>query len=51
MYDMFDAQLWATALLNQVPVIFSEDFASGASLEGVRLVNPFSSGFDLADWA
>jgi predicted nucleic acid-binding protein len=46
----YDAQLWATALLNQVPVIFSEDFASGASLEGVRLVNPFAPAFRLSDW-
>ena len=46
----YDAQLWATALLHQVPVIFSEDFASGASLEGVRLVNPFAPEFRLQDW-
>jgi predicted nucleic acid-binding protein len=47
----YDAQLWATALLNQVLVIFSEDFASGSSLEGVRLVNPFAPEFALNDWA
>jgi predicted nucleic acid-binding protein len=46
----YDAQLWATALLNQVPLIFSEDFASGASIEGVRLVNPFAPEFRLRDW-
>jgi predicted nucleic acid-binding protein len=46
----YDAQLWATALLNQVPVIFSEDFSSGSSLEGVRLINPFAPQFKLADW-
>ena len=46
----YDAQLWATALLNQVPLIFSEDFASGSSIEGVRLVNPFAPGFRLDDW-
>ncbi len=46
----YDAQLWATALLNQVPVIFSEDFADGSRLEGVRMVNPFSAKFVLADW-
>jgi predicted nucleic acid-binding protein len=48
--NYWDAQLWATALLNQVPLIFSEDFASGASLEGVRLVNPFAPEFRLCDW-
>jgi predicted nucleic acid-binding protein len=46
----YDAQLWATALLNQVPVIFSEDFDSGASLEGVRFVNPFMAEIVLKDW-
>jgi len=46
----YDAQIWATALLNQVPVIFSEDFNSGATLEGVRLINPFAAQFKLADW-
>jgi predicted nucleic acid-binding protein len=49
--NYWDAQLWATALLNQVPVIFSEDFASGSSLEGVRIINPFESKFVLEDWA
>jgi predicted nucleic acid-binding protein len=46
----YDAQLWATALLNQVPVIFSEDFNSGSTLEGVRLINPFAAQFKLQDW-
>ena len=46
----YDAQLWATALLNQVSVIFSEDFSSGSSIESVRLINPFAPQFNLADW-
>jgi|SRR5579859_614303 len=46
----YDAQVWATALLNQVPVIFSEDFADGSHLANVRLVNPFAEEFVLADW-
>ncbi len=45
-----DALLWATARLNQVPVIFSEDFSSGSVLEGVRFVNPFSEDFVLEAW-
>ena len=45
-----DAQIWATARLNQVPVIFSEDFNVGATLEGVRLVNPFAPEFVLEEW-
>lgn len=46
----YDAQLWATALLNQVPVIFSEDFASNSSIEGIRLINPFAPPFKLQEW-
>jgi predicted nucleic acid-binding protein len=43
----WDAQIWATARLNQIPVIFSEDFSAGAALEGVRIVNPFAADFVL----
>ena len=46
----WDAQLWATARLNQIPAIFSEDFNIGAVLEGVRFVNPFSADFVLEAW-
>ncbi len=46
----YDAQVWATARLNQVLVIFSEDFNPNATLEGVRFVNPFASDFMLENW-
>jgi predicted nucleic acid-binding protein len=46
----WDAQIWATARLNQVPTVFSEDFRPGTTLEGVRFVNPFVAEFDLAQW-
>ena len=46
----YDAQVWARARLNQIPIIFSEDFNSGSILEGVRFVDPFASGFRLTDW-
>ena len=46
----YDAQIWASARLNQVPVIFSEDFSDGTVLEGVRFVNPFGSAFSLETW-
>jgi predicted nucleic acid-binding protein len=46
----YDAQVWATARLNQVPVVFSEDFQDGSILEGVRFVNPFSLKFLLEKW-
>ena len=46
----YDAQIWAAARLNQVTVVFSEDFSDGQILEGVRFVNPFSTNFHLEDW-
>jgi predicted nucleic acid-binding protein len=47
----YDAQIWASARLNQVTVVFSEDFSDGQMLEGVRFVNPFSPEFRVEDWA
>jgi len=47
----YDAQIWAAARLNQIPVVFSEDFSSGSTLEGVKFVNPFASDFVLEAWA
>jgi predicted nucleic acid-binding protein len=46
----FDAQIWATAKLNQVSTVFTEDFDTGRVLEGVRFLNPLQAGFDLASW-
>jgi predicted nucleic acid-binding protein len=46
-FPYWDAQLWATARLNHVPVVLSEDFADGSEVEGVRFANPFAEGFDL----
>lgn len=46
----YDAQIWAAARLNQIPVIFSEDFQDGQILEGVRFANPFSEKFDMNEW-
>lgn len=46
----YDAQVWATAHLNQVSALFSEDFNDGATLEGVRFINPFAAHFSLDDW-
>jgi predicted nucleic acid-binding protein len=47
----YDAQIWASARLNQVTILFSEDFSDGQLLEGVRFVNPFSPHFQVEDWA
>jgi predicted nucleic acid-binding protein len=45
--NFWDAQLWASAKINGVDTIFSEDFSSGSMLGGVRFVNPFDAGFHL----
>ncbi len=50
-FPYWDAQIWATAKLNQIPVVFSEDFASGSNREGVGFVNPFAADFAIGDWA
>lgn len=42
----WDAQIWATARLNQIPLVLSEDFKDGSVLEGVRFANPFARAFD-----
>lgn len=49
MHDLayWDAQLWATAKLNGIALVLSEDFADGCVIEGVRFANPFADGFDL----
>jgi predicted nucleic acid-binding protein len=47
-YD--DAQIWAAARLNQIAVVFSEDFTDGRTLDGVRFVVPFSKTFVRESW-
>jgi predicted nucleic acid-binding protein len=49
-FPYWDAQIWAVAKLNQIPVVFSEDFPVGAVIEGVRFVNPFEPDFDIEMW-
>ncbi|MDN5344331.1 MAG: hypothetical protein PWQ18_442 [Clostridia bacterium] len=46
----WDAQIWATARLNQISIVLSEDFNSGSTLEGVSFVNPFNDAFSLESW-
>ncbi len=48
-FSYFDAQIWAVARMNQVEVVFSEDF-NPSWIEGVQFANPFAPGFTLADW-
>ena len=47
-FSYWNAQIWATAKLNQIPVIFSEDFFDGQTTEGIRFMNPFSAKFQLS---
>jgi len=37
----YDAQIWASAKLNQIPIVLSEDFSNGSRIEGVQFLNPF----------
>jgi predicted nucleic acid-binding protein len=43
----YDAQIWAAARASGCDVILTED-THGDEIEGVRYVNPFVPGFDLA---
>jgi predicted nucleic acid-binding protein len=44
----WDAQIWATARLNQIGTVLSEDFSEGRVIDGVTFRNPFARGFALA---
>jgi predicted nucleic acid-binding protein len=46
-FSYWDAQIWASARLNQVKLVFSEDFSSNSKVEGVLFVNPLLPGFDI----
>ena len=46
-FSLWDAQIWAVARLNQIPLVLTEDFQTGAVVEGVRFLNPFEPAFDL----
>lgn len=41
-FSYWDAQIWATAKLSQISVVYSEDFNVGAVIEGVQFINPFN---------
>lgn len=47
-FSYWDAQVWASARLNQVGLVLSEDFASNSQVEGVRFVNPLLPGFEIS---
>jgi predicted nucleic acid-binding protein len=37
----WDSLIWATAKMNQIPTVLSEDFSHNSVLEGVRFFYPF----------
>jgi predicted nucleic acid-binding protein len=39
-FSFYDAQIWATAKLNGIPDVLSEDFSHGRRIEGVEFRNP-----------
>jgi predicted nucleic acid-binding protein len=45
--SFWDAQIWAAARANRIPVVLSEDFSDGSILDGVRFMNPFLPAFAL----
>jgi predicted nucleic acid-binding protein len=49
-FHFWDAQIWAVARLNQIALVFSEDFSPGAVVEGVRFASPFDPDFKLEEW-
>ena len=49
-FSLWDGQIWAAARLNQINVIFSEDFSTGNVIEGVRFVNPLAENFRIEEW-
>lgn len=49
-FNFWDAQIWATARLNQISLVFSEDFNAGQVTEAVRFVNPFAADFQIEHW-
>lgn len=46
----WDAQMWATAKLNSIDAIFTENMHTGSILDGVEIINPLNPTFDLAGW-
>ena len=41
-FSYYDAQIWAAARLSGAGVVLSEDFNTGATIEGVTFINPFA---------
>jgi predicted nucleic acid-binding protein len=46
--SLWDAQIFASAVLNSVTIILSEDFQHGRTIEGVTFLNPFAADFEIS---
>ncbi len=46
--SLWDGLIWASAKMNGVPYVLTEDAEHGRFLEGVTYLNPFDPRFDLA---
>jgi predicted nucleic acid-binding protein len=46
---IYDAQMWAVARVNAIPILVTQDTQFQPVIEGVRYVNPFDASFVLAD--
>ena len=46
--SFWDAQVWATAKLNQVPIVLNEDLQGWDVLDNVRFLDPLAESFDLS---
>lgn len=46
--SLWDALVWATARLNQIRTVLTEDVPHGRSIEGVTYLSPFDAQFDIA---
>jgi predicted nucleic acid-binding protein len=44
---IWDAVIWATARLNGMRYLLSEDMGNGRNIEGVTIINPFAINFDM----
>lgn len=49
-FSYWDSLIWASARLNQIPVILSGNFNAGGVVEGVLFLNPFEEGFEIRTW-
>ncbi|HEX9093713.1 MAG TPA: PIN domain-containing protein [Coriobacteriia bacterium] len=46
-WRFYDAQIWAAAFVNGIPLVLSEDFGEREPLDGVTFLDPFTEGFTL----